>query len=63
MLQTGKMMELAAEVLKLGIDLVTLQEIRRIQDTAIPKMMYGRCMQQDAEEDQKRDGWMTCLRT
>jgi hypothetical protein len=21
------------------------------------------CMQQDAEEDQKRDGWMTCLRT
>jgi hypothetical protein len=21
------------------------------------------CMQQDAEEDQKGDGWMTCLRT
>ena len=29
MLQPGKMMEIADEVLKLGIDLVALQEIRR----------------------------------
>jgi hypothetical protein len=40
-----------------------LGHIERMQDTAIPKKMYGICMQQDAEEDQKRDGWMTCLWT
>jgi hypothetical protein len=53
MLHPGKMMEIADGVLKLGIDLVALQEIRwqgqgeinieRMQDTAIPqKKMYGK---------------------
>jgi hypothetical protein len=41
-----------------------LGHIERMQDTAIPKRCCMEiCMQQDAEEDQKRDGWMTCLRT
>jgi hypothetical protein len=41
-----------------------LGDIERMQDTAIPKRCcMESCMQQDAEEDQKRDGWMTRLRT
>ena len=47
MLQPGKMMQIADEVLKQGIDLVALQEIR--------------WQQQDEEEEQI--GWMTCPRT
>jgi hypothetical protein len=40
-----------------------LGHVERMQDTAIPKKCTESCMQQDAEEDQKRDGWMTRLRT
>jgi hypothetical protein len=37
-----------------------LGHIERMQDTAIPKKMYGKMYAKDAEEDQKHDGWMTC---
>jgi hypothetical protein len=41
-----------------------LGHIERMQDTAIPKSCcMESCMQHDAEGDQIRDGWMTCLRT
>jgi hypothetical protein len=63
MLQPGKMMEIADEVLKLGTDLVALQEIRWEGHGAINKKTFTphfqkrccteSCMQQDEEEDQK----------